>query len=65
MEMDGIQFLTDRRGRRTAVLIDLQKHGELWEDIFDSLTARSREDEPRESLQSVKERLRRQRKLNG
>lgn len=63
--MEGIQFVTNDKGDKTAVLIDLRKYGELWEDIYDSLTARQRAREPRESLQSVKKRLRKQAKLNG
>ncbi len=40
-----------------AVMIDLKKYGELWEDFYDGLTAKKREKEPRESLASVKELL--------
>ncbi|MCI0613067.1 hypothetical protein L0244_08760 [bacterium] len=54
----GIQFVTDTKGRKTAVQIDLKKHGELWEDFYDVLTAKQRKDEPRESFESVKKRLR-------
>jgi hypothetical protein len=46
-------------------LIDLKKHGELWEDIYDSLAARRRAHEPRESIEQVKKRLRKQGKLSG
>ncbi len=63
--MRGIQYITDDRGKKSAVVIDLEKHGELWEDFYDSLMARKRASEPRESLESVKQRLRKQRKLNG
>ncbi|MGH7411681.1 MAG: hypothetical protein ACREJ6_11575 [Candidatus Methylomirabilis sp.] len=63
--MQGIQFLTDARGKKKAVMIDLKKYGELWEDFYDSLTARKRAAEPRESLESVKGRLRRLGKLSG
>ena len=63
--MEGIQFVTNEKGKRVAVLIDLKKYGELWEDIYDSVTARSRAHEPRESLASVKKQLRKQGKLNG
>ena len=63
--MEGIQFLVDDRGEKTAVVIDLRKYGDLWEDFYDSLVARLRADEPRESLESVKERLRQQGKFNG
>lgn len=63
--MEGIQFLTNDKGQKVAVLIDLRKYGELWEDLYDSITARRRAREPRESLESVKKRLRKQAKLNG
>jgi len=32
--MTGIQFVTDDKGRGTAVLIDLKKHGAIWEDFW-------------------------------
>jgi hypothetical protein len=54
--MQGIQFLVDRQGRKTAVVLDLEEHGE-WEDIYDAWLVRSREAEPRESLEAVKQRL--------
>jgi hypothetical protein len=63
--MEGIQFVTDDQDQKVAVLIDLRKYGELWEDIYDSLTARQRANEPRETLASVERRLRKQGKLNG
>ena len=63
--MEGIQFLTNDKGERVAVQIDLRKHGAVWEDVYDSLTARQRSKEPRESLDYVKERLIKQRKLHG
>ena len=40
--MTGIQFVTDDKGRKTAVLIDLKKHGAIWEDFWDGLVAESR-----------------------
>lgn len=55
--MQGIQYVTNTKGRRVAVMIDLYKHGEMWEDLYDVLTTRLRADEPRESLSSVKKRL--------
>lgn len=63
--MKGIQFVTNDKGQRVAVLIDLRKYGDLWEDFYDSLTARQRATEPRESLELVKKRLRKQGKLSG
>lgn len=55
--MKGVQFVVDEKGTRSAVVIDLKKHGELWEDFYDLAVARSREKEPRESLASVKRRI--------
>ena len=54
MNMPGIEFLRDRKGRRKAVLIDLRKHRQLWEDLYDGYLAHSRRGEPRESLATVK-----------
>jgi hypothetical protein len=65
MTVKGIQFVVDGQGEKTAVLIDLKKHKEVWEDFYDSLVARSRADEPRESLKAVKQQLREQGKLDG
>lgn len=58
--LEGIQFVTNAAGKKTAVLIDLKLYGELWEDFYDALIARQRADEPRESLESVREALERQ-----
>jgi hypothetical protein len=43
--MTGIQFVTDEKGRRTAVLIDLKKHHAIWEDLWDGLVSESRRKE--------------------
>jgi hypothetical protein len=40
--MTGIQFVTDEKGRRTAVLIDLRKRRAIWEDFWDGLVSESR-----------------------
>jgi hypothetical protein len=55
--MKGIEFVVDETGDRKAVLIDLAEHGELWEDFYDTLLAKAREREPRETLAEVKKRL--------
>jgi hypothetical protein len=55
--MKGIEFVVDETGDRKAVLIDLAEHGELWEDFYDTLLAKEREHEPRETLAEVKEKL--------
>ncbi len=63
--MEGIQFVVTDKGQKVAVLIDLRKHSDLWEDFYDSLTAHLRAEEPRETFTSVKKRLREQGKLSG
>jgi hypothetical protein len=40
--MNGIQFITDDQGRKTAAVIDLKKHRQLWEDFYDGLIVESR-----------------------
>jgi hypothetical protein len=52
--MTGIQYVTDERGRKVAVQIDLKKYRELWEDIEDVLVSRSRRREKRIPLEKVK-----------
>ncbi len=54
MNMPGIEFLIDQKGRKKAVLIDLKKHKGLWEDLYDAYIAHQRRNEPRESLAQVK-----------
>lgn len=62
--MKGIQFLVEDTGEKKGVLIDLKKYGDLWEDLYDAILAHDRRDEPRQSLEVVRQRLRRKGKLN-
>ena len=55
--MKGIQFVTDDRGEKTAVLIDLKEHAKIWEDFYDGLIAEQRKDEPRISWNDLKKQL--------
>ena len=55
--MTGIQYVTDEKGRKVAVQIDLHKHRELWEDIEDVLASRSRRHEKRIPIEKVKANL--------
>jgi hypothetical protein len=63
--MQGIQFVTNEKGQKVAVQINLKKFGEIWEDFYDNLLFTKRSQEPRESIVSVKERLKMQGKLRG
>jgi hypothetical protein len=40
--MSGIQFVTDEKGRKVAVQIDLKKYGAVLEDFWDGLISESR-----------------------
>ena len=55
--MTGIKFVVNEKGSKSAVVIDLKIHGRLWEDFYDALKVKDRKNEPRETLDSVKKRL--------
>jgi hypothetical protein len=63
--MTGIQFITDSRGRKTAAVIDLKKHGALWQDIEDALISESRRKEKGIPLEKIKADLVRRGRLRG
>ena len=52
--MNGIQYVTDEKGRKIAVQVDLRKYRELWQDIEEVLISRSRRHEKRSPLAKVK-----------
>ncbi len=60
--MLDVQFIVDQQGNKTAVVVDLRKNAELWEDFYDRALAEDRAKESRESLESVKARLRRRKR---
>ena len=43
--MTGIQFVTDEQGHKVGVLIDLKKHGAIWQDFWDGLVFEKRRKE--------------------
>lgn len=51
--MKGINYVIDEDGNKTAVQIDLQLYGELWENFYDLLIYEARKDEESISLESV------------
>ena len=63
--MEGIHYVTNEKGERVAVQINLKKFGELWEDFYDNLLAKGRAKEPRVLLTSATESLKKQGKLNA
>jgi hypothetical protein len=60
--MEGIQFVTDDKGKKVAVQIDLERYGKLWEDIHDQLVADSRAHEKSVPFAVVKRRLERRKR---
>lgn len=61
--MRGVTYLYNSKGKRTAVLIDLERNSTLWEDLLDVAVARIREKEPTESWTTVRQRLERSGRL--
>jgi len=52
--MNGIQFVTDEKGRKVAVQIDLKKHGAALEEFWDGLISESRRKEKGIPLSKIK-----------
>jgi hypothetical protein len=63
--MSGISFMVDSHGAKTAAVIDLRRHGRMWEDFYDTLLAESRVSEPRESLSVVSRRQKSRSRAKG
>lgn len=63
--MTGIQFLTDEKGRKVAVQIDLRKHRALWEDFYDGLISEKRRQEKGIPFETVKAGLIKRGRLRG
>ena len=55
--MKGINYLTNDKGLKTAVVIDLKIHKEEVEDFLDALEAKSRKNEAKEEASLVFERI--------
>jgi len=52
--MDGVNFITDEKGKKNAFVIDLKKHSKICEDMYDSINAVDRAKELKENYESVK-----------
>ena len=64
--MKGVNFITDDKNRRTAVIIELktiEQHQEDVEDLLDVIVAESRKEEPKRSWEEVKKSLKKKGKL--
>jgi hypothetical protein len=63
--MTGIQFVTDGKGRKVAVQIDLKKYGPMLEDFWDGLISESRRKEKDIPFTKVKADLIKRGRLRG
>ena len=51
------RFITDDKGRKRAVILDIKRYQEMLEDLEDLRLLAERRDETTSSLQEVEERL--------
>ena len=63
--MTGIHYVTDEKGRKVAVQIDLREHAELWEEIEDVLVSQSRRNEESIPIEEVEAKLLHRGKLSA
>jgi len=52
------RFITDEKGRKEAVILDIKLYQEILEDLEDLRLLAERKDEATSSLEEVEERLR-------
>ena len=55
--LKGVQYIVDGSGKRTAVVIDLDEWGEVWEDLYDVLVSEARQSEPTIAWETLKSEL--------
>ena len=55
--MKGVSYYYDASGEPIAVMIDLKKNPEVWEDFRDIMILEKRRGAPRESSEEVKAKL--------
>jgi len=63
--MNGVQSVTDNKGRKVAVLINLKKHGVRLQDFWDGLVSEKRRREKGIPLEQIKRDLIRRGRLRG
>ena len=55
--MEGIFYVIDETNKKRYVQIDLEEHGEIWEDFIDIIEATNREKEPTITFEELKKYL--------
>lgn len=61
--MEGIKYLIDEKNNKVAVQIDLEKYGELVEELLDIIESEQRKDDETITLAALKEELKKEGKL--
>lgn len=51
------QYIVDKEGQKTAVVLPLEEYEEMLEDLHDLAIIAERKDEPTVSMKELKERL--------
>jgi len=62
-DMNSVQYVLDRKGRRKSVLLPLREYEDLLEDLHDLAVIAERRDETPRSLAEVRQNLTRDRVL--
>jgi hypothetical protein len=63
--MTGIRFVTDEKGHKVAVQIDLKKYGARLEDFWDGLVSESRRNEKGIPIEKIKADLVKRGRIRG
>jgi hypothetical protein len=63
--MPGIQFVTDAKGRKVAVQIDLKRYGAKLADFWDGVISEARRKEKGVPLERIKADLMKRGRLRG
>ena len=63
--MIGVNFVTDDKGRKVAVQINLKRYGAMLEDFWDGLISESRRNEKGIPLEKIRADLVKRGRLRG
>ena len=61
--MKGVNYLIDEKGTKTAVVINLNEYGRIWENFHDIMISNMREKEDKISWKSLKAEMKEQGEL--
>ncbi len=62
-QLPGITYTADRKNNRIVVVMDMERYGVLWQDMYDGIFAEMRKDEPVLTLDQLKEQLKAEGKI--